>query len=189
MELSFVTPLLAAPQTRVSFHTPVGISRQSAASTALVRPVRAPRDAKPARFFVCAEDSNAGEADQPAPAPPLPQPPRVSQQQPARPPSMASRLEQEVKTPFRTFRMFFYGVCGGSGAIGAFFFLAKLAATLGGVRGSLPLSEVLPNLGIQIAVIAVCSWLYLTEKRNEERAIQRRMERRQKRKAQKDAQQ
>mmetsp|Transcript_5493 Transcript_5493/g.8534 ORF Transcript_5493/g.8534 Transcript_5493/m.8534 type:complete len:185 (+) Transcript_5493:33-587(+) len=86
---------------------------------------------------------------------------------------MRTRLEAEVRTPFRGARTFFYTAFVGSGAIGAFFFFTKSLASISGVRGAAPLSELLPNLALQLGVIALFSYLLILEKRGEEKMRER----------------
>lgn len=69
-----------------------------------------------------------------------------------------ARLKAEAQAPYRGLRKFIYGAVGASGAIGAVTFLAQLLA--GRNVGS-----ALPNLGVQLAVIAVVIVLFRLEKK------------------------
>ena len=63
-----------------------------------------------------------------------------------------SRLQAEAKSPFRGLRQFVYVSCALSGAIGGVVFFFKLLA-------GKDLETTIPNLGVQIAVMAVMAWL------------------------------
>jgi hypothetical protein len=67
-------------------------------------------------------------------------------------PKLWKRLQAEAKSPFRGFRRFIYGACAASGAIGGVVFFFKLLA-------GRDLDSTIPNLGIQIAVVAIMVWL------------------------------
>jgi len=71
-------------------------------------------------------------------------------------PELYARLKAESKAPYKGLRKFVYFSFGASGLIGAFVFLAKLAA------GN-DVAEVLPNLALQIAVVALMVWLFRLE--------------------------
>lgn len=68
-------------------------------------------------------------------------------------PEKFARLKAEAKAPYRGLRKFIYVSFAASGLIGAFIFLAQLAA-------GHEVATVLPNLGIQIAVVALMVWLF-----------------------------
>lgn len=70
-----------------------------------------------------------------------------------------ARLKAEAQTPYRGLRKFIYGAVGASGAIGAFTFLAQLLA-------GRDVGSALPNLGVQLAVIAVVLLLFRLEKKD-----------------------
>lgn len=63
------------------------------------------------------------------------------------------RLQAEVKAPYRGLRKTIYVVFAASGLIGAFVMLSQLAA--GG-----NVTETLPNLGLQVGVVALMVWLF-----------------------------
>lgn len=64
-----------------------------------------------------------------------------------------ARLKAEAKAPYRGLRKFIYVTFAASGLIGAFVFLAQLAA-------GQEVATVLPNLGLQIGVVALMVWLF-----------------------------
>lgn len=73
-------------------------------------------------------------------------------------PEARERLMQEVKAPYRGLRQFFYLACAASGATGAFIFTIQLLANDG-------TPETLPNLALQIGVVALMVWLFRLEER------------------------
>jgi hypothetical protein len=73
-------------------------------------------------------------------------------------PEQYQRLKDEAAAPYRGLRKFIYVSFGVSGLLGALIFLTDLA----GGQGN---SQVLPNLGIQIGVVALMVWLFRLESR------------------------
>ena len=73
-----------------------------------------------------------------------------------------ARLKVEAEAPYRGLRKFIYFSFGASGLIGAFIFLAQLAAGNN-------VSSALPNLGVQIGVVALMYWLFRLEQKAENR--------------------
>ena len=73
-------------------------------------------------------------------------------------PEKYARLKAEAIAPYRGLRKFVYVACGASGAIGAFIFLAQLLA-------GRQVSSTLPNLGLQIGVVALMVGLFRWENR------------------------
>ena len=73
-------------------------------------------------------------------------------------PEKYARLKAELKTPYRGVRQFIYVTFGASGAIGAFIFLMQLLA-------GREVETALPNLGIQLVVIALMVGLFRLEQR------------------------
>ena len=61
-------------------------------------------------------------------------------------------LRAEAKAPYRVLRRFIYVAFGASGFIGALVFLAQLL-TLQNMRSNIP------NLGLQLGVLALMIWL------------------------------
>lgn len=72
-------------------------------------------------------------------------------------PELYRRLQAEAKAPYRSFRRFFYVSFAGSGFIGGVVFLAKLAA-------GRDLESTIPNLAIQIGVVALTIWLLISDR-------------------------
>jgi branched-subunit amino acid ABC-type transport system permease component len=64
-----------------------------------------------------------------------------------------ARLKAEALAPYRGLRKFIYFAFGASGMIGAFIFFTQLLA---GENAN----EVLPNLALQIGVVALMVWLF-----------------------------
>ncbi len=67
-------------------------------------------------------------------------------------PELWRRLQAEAKSPFRGLRQFIYAACAASGAIGGVVFFFKLLA-------GRELDKTIPNLAIQVGVVAVMVWL------------------------------
>jgi Low psii accumulation1 / Rep27 len=67
-------------------------------------------------------------------------------------PELWSRLQAEAKSPFRGLRQFVYVSCAASGAIGGIVFFFKLLA-------GRDLDATIPNLALQIGVVALMVWL------------------------------
>lgn len=78
------------------------------------------------------------------------------------PPEQYARLKAEAAAPYRGLRKFIYLACGASGFIGAVVFLAQLAA-------GREITSALPNLGLQIGVVALMIWLFRLEKKAEDK--------------------
>ena len=76
-------------------------------------------------------------------------------------PEKYARLKAESQAPYRGLRKFFYVAFGASGLIGAFVFLAKLAAGQN-------LSTNIPNFCLQIAVVTLMVFLFRVDKSKEE---------------------
>jgi hypothetical protein len=74
-------------------------------------------------------------------------------------PEKYARLRAEAKAPYKGLRKFIYGAVGASGAIGAFIFFTQLLAGRDG-------GQALPNLGVQLAVIAIVVVLFRLEKKD-----------------------
>jgi Low psii accumulation1 / Rep27 len=67
-------------------------------------------------------------------------------------PELWRRLQAEAKSPFRGLRQFIYVSCAISGAIGGVVFFFKLLAGRN-------LEATIPNLALQIGVVALMVWL------------------------------
>ncbi|NMF81927.1 DUF3493 domain-containing protein [Nodosilinea sp. P-1105] len=70
-----------------------------------------------------------------------------------------ARLKAEAKAPYKGLRKFIYGAVGASGMIGAFIFFTQLLA-------GRDVSSALPNLAVQLGVIALVVVLYRLEKKD-----------------------
>jgi hypothetical protein len=75
-------------------------------------------------------------------------------------PEKYARLKAEVKAPYRGLRKFIYVAFGASGFIGGVVFLAQLAA-------GQEVTTALPNLALQIGVVALMVWLFRLEQQAE----------------------
>jgi Low psii accumulation1 / Rep27 len=73
-------------------------------------------------------------------------------------PERYERLMAEVKAPYRSLRQFVYVACGISGALGGFVFLTRLLA-------GRDLTETVPNLALQIGIVALMIGLFRWEQR------------------------
>jgi hypothetical protein len=71
------------------------------------------------------------------------------------------RLVAESKAPYKGLRKFIYASLGGSGAIGGFVFFTKILA-------GRDVAQSLPNLALQIGVVALMVFLFRWEDRNQE---------------------
>lgn len=69
-----------------------------------------------------------------------------------------ARLKAEAKAPYRGLRKFVYVGFGASGFIGAVIFLSQLAA-------GREVASALPNLALQLGVVALMVWLFRLESR------------------------
>ena len=90
--------------------------------------------------------------------------------QPVKPPGMDDetfkRLKAEALAPYRGLRRFIYYACAASGAIGGFVFLTQILAGNN-------IDQALPNLGVQIGVVALMVWLLRLEYKAEQKAEQK----------------
>ncbi|GAB4539720.1 MAG: hypothetical protein Tsb0014_30400 [Pleurocapsa sp.] len=71
-------------------------------------------------------------------------------------PEKYARLKAEAKAPYKGLRMFVYVGFGASGLIGAFVFLARLAA-------GKDISSDLPNFALQVGLVALMVFLFRRE--------------------------
>ena len=76
-------------------------------------------------------------------------------------PEKYARLKAESKAPYRGLRKFFYVAFGASGLIGAFVFLAKLGS-------GQDLASNLPNLALQLGVVALMVFLFRIDQANDQ---------------------
>ena len=73
-------------------------------------------------------------------------------------PELYAQLRAELKTPYRGLRQFVYFALGASGLIGAFVFLTQILA-------GREVEAALPNLALQIGVVALMVGLFRLEQR------------------------
>lgn len=73
-------------------------------------------------------------------------------------PEQYARLKAEAATPYRGLRLFIYVAFAASGTIGAFIFLSQLLAGHN-------VTNLLPNLALQLGVVALMIWLFRLENR------------------------
>ena len=71
-------------------------------------------------------------------------------------PEQYKRLKAELKTPYKGLRKFIYGAFGASGFIGAVIFFAQVIAGRN-------LNTALPNLALQVGVVALMIFLFRLE--------------------------
>ena len=73
-----------------------------------------------------------------------------------------ARLKAEIAAPYRGLRKLIYVACGASGFIGVFIFLSQLLA-------GRDIDSALPNLALQLGVVAVMVFLWRWEQRQQQR--------------------
>lgn len=73
-------------------------------------------------------------------------------------PEKYKRLMAEAKAPYKGLRKFVYGALGASGAIGGFIFLTQ-------VLSGRDVASALPNLLLQVGVVALMVFLFRLESR------------------------
>ncbi|WP_017319099.1 DUF3493 domain-containing protein [Mastigocladopsis repens] len=73
-----------------------------------------------------------------------------------------ARLKAEIAAPYRGLRQFIYIACGASGLIGVFIFFTQLLA-------GRDVDSALPNLALQIGVVALMGFLWRWEQRRQRR--------------------
>jgi hypothetical protein len=78
-------------------------------------------------------------------------------------PEKYARLRAEAKAPYRGLRKFVYAAFGASGFIGGVVFLAQLVA-------GRDVGTALPNLALQVGVVALMVWLFRLEKKGERKS-------------------
>lgn len=69
------------------------------------------------------------------------------------------RLREEVESPFRTFRLFFFGSSTGSALVALYFSFLTVAKSTAGYADAPPLSEALQSVGINVAALVICAGL------------------------------
>lgn len=75
-------------------------------------------------------------------------------------PEQYGRLKAEIAAPYRGLRKFIYVACGASGSIGVFIFFFKMLA-------GRDMDSALPNLLLQIGVVALMVFLWRWEQRRQ----------------------
>lgn len=75
-------------------------------------------------------------------------------------PAAYARLKAEAAAPYRGLRKFIYVAFGASGLMGGFIFLTQLLAGQN-------VTETLPNLALQVGVVALMIWLFKLENKAE----------------------
>jgi len=80
-------------------------------------------------------------------------------------PEKYKRLRAEARAPFRSLRLFVYFGAGTSAALGGFVFFFRVLA-------GRDLASDVPNLALQVGVVALMVWLFRIEKRRADRAIE-----------------
>jgi hypothetical protein len=88
-----------------------------------------------------------------------PKPPTLQQ----RDPQKYAQLRAEAAAPYRGLRQFIYGALGLSGGIGGVVFLAQVLA-------GRDLETALPNLALQVGVVALMVWLFRLEQRSKQKS-------------------
>lgn len=84
------------------------------------------------------------------------------------------RLREEIDSPFRNVRLFFFGSSAGSAGVALYFSaLSVLKAKMGGFADAVPMDEALQNLGINAAGVLVCSALAFREYQTGETNLKR----------------
>jgi Low psii accumulation1 / Rep27 len=78
-------------------------------------------------------------------------------------PEQYARLKAEMTTPYRGLRKFVYVACGASGFIGAFIFFFKVLA-------GRDVERALPNLLLQLGIVALMILLWRWEDRRQKRS-------------------
>jgi Low psii accumulation1 / Rep27 len=81
----------------------------------------------------------------------------MSNPKPKLTPEQYHRLREQATKPYKGLRRFIYLAFGASGAIGAFIFLAQLAAGRN-------IASTLPNFALQLGVVALMVFLFRLEK-------------------------
>ena len=69
------------------------------------------------------------------------------------------RLREEVESPFRTFRLFFFGSSTGSALVALYFSFLTVAKATAGYADAPPLNEALQSVGINVVALLVCGGL------------------------------
>ncbi len=78
-------------------------------------------------------------------------------------PEQYARLKAEMAAPYRGLRQFIYIGCGASGFIGAIVFFSQVLA-------GRDVNSALPNLALQVGVVALMVFLWRWEQRRQKRS-------------------
>lgn len=78
-------------------------------------------------------------------------------------PEQYARLKAEMAAPYRGLRQFIYIACGASGFIGGLVFFSQLLA-------GRDINSTLPNLALQVGVVALMVFLWRWEQRRQKRS-------------------
>lgn len=73
-----------------------------------------------------------------------------------------ARLKAEIAAPYRGLRKFIYVACGASGFVGALIFFSQMLA-------GRDVDSTLPNLSLQLGVVAMMIFLWRWEQRRQQR--------------------
>jgi Low psii accumulation1 / Rep27 len=73
--------------------------------------------------------------------------------------TVKQRLREEVESPFRTVRLFFFGSSTGSAFIATYFSLLTAVKSYSGFADAPPMDEALQSVGINIVALSVCAAL------------------------------
>lgn len=69
------------------------------------------------------------------------------------------RLREEVESPFRTFRLFFFGSSTGSALVALYFSFLTVGKATAGFADAPPLNEAIQSVGINVAALLICGGL------------------------------
>eukprot|EP00172_Hildenbrandia_rubra_P001364 Plantae.Rhodophyta-Hildenbrandia_rubra.ctg19066.p1 GENE.Plantae.Rhodophyta-Hildenbrandia_rubra.ctg19066~~Plantae.Rhodophyta-Hildenbrandia_rubra.ctg19066.p1 ORF type:complete len:346 (-),score=61.94 Plantae.Rhodophyta-Hildenbrandia_rubra.ctg19066:2109-3146(-) len=87
--------------------------------------------------------------------------------------SLRARLREEIQNPLRKVRMFIFGGFAASASVGALISGLRIIAYLFNVAGTQPISETLPNFGINVTVVGTCAYLLREEVRRGDKNLGR----------------
>jgi hypothetical protein len=73
--------------------------------------------------------------------------------------TVKQRLREEVESPFRTARLFFFGASTGSAFIALYFSIFTVSKSSVGYSGAPPMNEALQSVGINVIALAVCGYI------------------------------
>lgn len=70
--------------------------------------------------------------------------------------TVKQRLREEVESPFRTVRLFFFGASTGSAFIALYFSILNFGKASAGMSNAPPMDETIQSLGINVLAVLVC---------------------------------